>query len=78
MKKDAGGTGGGKRMRQELTQMERRIVGLLGEARIEGIAGGVDAETWHGETQVSIFEVFIQMYHRQNITPVYFLHNMYI
>ena len=42
LQKDVNQTGGGKRVRRELTQQETRVVSLLGTTRLRGIDGGVD------------------------------------
>jgi hypothetical protein len=42
LKRELSKTGGGKKTKIELTDLERRIIALLGETRIKGVKGAVD------------------------------------
>jgi hypothetical protein len=42
LNKETSVTGGGKRVRIELTNLERRILSLLGETRVKGMKGAID------------------------------------
>ena len=48
------GTGGGKKLNVQLTDLERRILGLLGETVIRGLPGAVDTAESSNTTTVRI------------------------
>jgi hypothetical protein len=43
LKKERGGTGGGPKTEGDMSQHERRIIGVMGEVCVNGVVGGIDS-----------------------------------